>query len=255
MTQPATQGNIPTPATASSIRTCPHCGTAVQTGGELAGFDVQCPMCGQVVPAEAQPADVAQPRKRMHPDAFAGWGVSTMVHFLLVLSLAGVTWLSDADGRKVPDEKPVGLVADDDKGASIDKEPPKEIELQGTTAEFKAPSFTEKVSTTPIANVMAGTSPAPSGVDAVIGLDMASGGTSSAAMQGDWSAFATGGGTGGEGMGWDSFVSVGQLIEAIMDYIAHHNENPRTFVWTAKVEDILAKIARARAVLNNVQSD
>jgi len=52
----------------------------------------------------------------------------------------------------------------------------------------------------------------------------------------------------------DSFVSVPQLIEAIMDYIEHHNQNPETFVWTAKVQDILAKIARARAVLNNVQS-
>ena len=53
----------------------------------------------------------------------------------------------------------------------------------------------------------------------------------------------------------DSFAGVRQLIEAIMDYIEHHNQDLRTFVWTAKVEDILAKIARARAVLNNVQSD
>jgi hypothetical protein len=30
--------------------------------------------------------------------------------------------------------------------------------------------------------------------------------------------------------------------------------NPKTFIWTAKIENILAKIARARAVLNNIQS-
>ena len=53
----------------------------------------------------------------------------------------------------------------------------------------------------------------------------------------------------------DSFPSVNKLIEAIMDYVEHHNENPQTFVWTAQVEDILAKVARARAVLNNAQSD
>jgi len=53
----------------------------------------------------------------------------------------------------------------------------------------------------------------------------------------------------------DSFVSVEQLTEAIMDYIEHHNEGPKPFVWTAKLEDILAKITRARAVLNNVQSN
>jgi transposase len=52
----------------------------------------------------------------------------------------------------------------------------------------------------------------------------------------------------------EAFRSVPQLIETIMDYIQHHNQNLKTFVWTAKVEDILAKVARARAVLNNVQS-
>ena len=51
------------------------------------------------------------------------------------------------------------------------------------------------------------------------------------------------------------FTSVQRLIQAIMSYIDHHNENPTSFVWTAKVEDILAKVARARAVLDNVQTD
>jgi len=52
----------------------------------------------------------------------------------------------------------------------------------------------------------------------------------------------------------EAFTSVPQLIETIMDYIQHHNQNPKAFVWTAKLEDILAKVARARAVLNNVQT-
>jgi transposase len=50
------------------------------------------------------------------------------------------------------------------------------------------------------------------------------------------------------------FRNVRQLIEAIMDYVEHHNENPKTFIWTAKIENILAKVARAKAILNNVQS-
>ena len=50
------------------------------------------------------------------------------------------------------------------------------------------------------------------------------------------------------------FRNVRQLIDAIMDYVEHHNENPAPFTWTAKIESILAKIKRARAVLNNVQS-
>jgi transposase len=48
----------------------------------------------------------------------------------------------------------------------------------------------------------------------------------------------------------EAFPSVKRLIETIEDYIAKHNENPKAFVWTAKVEDILAKVARARAALN-----
>lgn len=47
-----------------------------------------------------------------------------------------------------------------------------------------------------------------------------------------------------------AFHSVGQLIETIMDYIAQHNGNPKPFVWTAKAEEILAKVARAWDTLN-----
>jgi transposase len=51
-----------------------------------------------------------------------------------------------------------------------------------------------------------------------------------------------------------AFKSVPQLIGAIMDYIATHNENPKSFVWTAKVDDILAKVRRARSVLHKTAS-
>jgi transposase len=50
------------------------------------------------------------------------------------------------------------------------------------------------------------------------------------------------------------FKSVKQLEQAIKDYIAHHNLNPTSFVWTKKAGDILEKVARARAALNNVPS-
>jgi transposase len=50
------------------------------------------------------------------------------------------------------------------------------------------------------------------------------------------------------------FTSVGDLVEAIMSYINEHNTNPESFTWTAKAEDILAKVARARSALHNVAS-
>jgi transposase len=52
----------------------------------------------------------------------------------------------------------------------------------------------------------------------------------------------------------ESFANVEQLIAVIKDYLAKHNEDPKALVWTAKADEILAKVRRARAVLNNVQS-
>ena len=38
-----------------------------------------------------------------------------------------------------------------------------------------------------------------------------------------------------------AFTSMRQLIQAITAYIDQHNDDPRAFVWTAKVEDILER--------------
>jgi Integrase core domain. len=51
-----------------------------------------------------------------------------------------------------------------------------------------------------------------------------------------------------------TFRNVPELIKAIDDYITHHNEFPSTFVWTAKVADVLSKVARARKVLDKTAS-
>ena len=47
------------------------------------------------------------------------------------------------------------------------------------------------------------------------------------------------------------FRDVEELVAAIGDYIAQHNANPKPFVWTAKASDVLEKVKRARAVLDN----
>lgn len=50
------------------------------------------------------------------------------------------------------------------------------------------------------------------------------------------------------------FRSVDELVQAIRDYVEHHNADPKSFVWTKKAEDILAKVARARAALDKIPS-
>ena len=49
------------------------------------------------------------------------------------------------------------------------------------------------------------------------------------------------------------FKSVPELVEAIMEYIELNNDNPKPFVWTKKVEDILVKVNRCKAVTETLQ--
>ena len=51
------------------------------------------------------------------------------------------------------------------------------------------------------------------------------------------------------------FHSVAELERAIYEYIETHNEDPAPFIWTAEASDILEKVKRGRAKLNNLQSD
>ena len=49
-----------------------------------------------------------------------------------------------------------------------------------------------------------------------------------------------------------SFASVKALIQAIREYLDEHNKQPKPFVWTASVEQILAKVNRCKAILEAV---
>ncbi|MSR64724.1 MAG: IS630 family transposase [Verrucomicrobiae bacterium] len=50
-----------------------------------------------------------------------------------------------------------------------------------------------------------------------------------------------------------SFVSVPDLQEAIERFLEAWNQKPKPFIWTAKVEDIMQKIERARAKLEQIK--
>jgi len=50
-----------------------------------------------------------------------------------------------------------------------------------------------------------------------------------------------------------SFFSVNDLVAAIQQFLAAWNEKPKPFVWTATVESILAKLARCRQTLEQIQ--
>jgi hypothetical protein len=44
-----------------------------------------------------------------------------------------------------------------------------------------------------------------------------------------------------------SFSSVKDLIKAIQDYIRHNNQDPKPFVWTKRVDQILEKVGHCKA--------
>ncbi|MGH3530079.1 MAG: IS630 family transposase [Pseudonocardiaceae bacterium] len=50
------------------------------------------------------------------------------------------------------------------------------------------------------------------------------------------------------------FHSVNDLVTVIEDYLKANNDNPKPFVWTATAEQILAKVARGRVALQQVEN-
>ncbi|MGH2705216.1 MAG: IS630 family transposase, partial [Actinomycetota bacterium] len=51
-----------------------------------------------------------------------------------------------------------------------------------------------------------------------------------------------------------SFGSVAELVAAIEDYIAHHNNDPKPFVWHKTADEIIAKVRRGRVALDEARA-
>ena len=51
------------------------------------------------------------------------------------------------------------------------------------------------------------------------------------------------------------FTSVPDLVAAIDEYVAHHNANPKPFIWTKSARDILQKVIRANERLRSKQNE
>jgi len=50
------------------------------------------------------------------------------------------------------------------------------------------------------------------------------------------------------------FTSVPELVAAIEAYVAHHNIQPKPFIWTKSARDILQKVIRANNRLSSKQN-
>jgi transposase len=52
-----------------------------------------------------------------------------------------------------------------------------------------------------------------------------------------------------------AFTSVPELVTAIDEYVAHHNIDPKPFIWTKSARDILQKVIRANSRLSSKQNE
>ena len=52
-----------------------------------------------------------------------------------------------------------------------------------------------------------------------------------------------------------AFTSMPELEAAINEYVAHHNNDPKPFIWTKSARDILQKVIRANARLSSKQNE
>ena len=50
------------------------------------------------------------------------------------------------------------------------------------------------------------------------------------------------------------FTSVSELEAAIQEYVAHHNKDPKPFIWTKSARDILQKVVLANSKLSSKQN-
>jgi transposase len=51
------------------------------------------------------------------------------------------------------------------------------------------------------------------------------------------------------------FTSVPELVRTIDEYVAHHNTEPKPFIWTKSARDILQKVIRANSRLSSKQNE
>ena len=49
------------------------------------------------------------------------------------------------------------------------------------------------------------------------------------------------------------FPNVAELVEAITDWAAHWNHDPKPFVWHKTAKEIIEKVQRRRATLSQVK--
>ena len=136
-------------------------------------------------------------------DGIAGWGVSLVLHAVLLVAFTGVTWVTGGAIPGVgPEEIEAGVVSDEEV-PSIEPGKAGPIEVAGSEARLLVPELNTSTKIEQIAGI--GKTPSTStDTEALIALDM--GASPASAVTGDWGTLAGTGAVGGGEGDWNSVV-------------------------------------------------
>jgi hypothetical protein len=201
---------------------CPQCGATLPPAESAPGQEAFCPFCGASL--TAQPA-IARLRRRLDP--LAGWGVSLLLHAILLVSLAYIV-MTVGYGQGVKDAE-VGVIGDHE-GPSIEKGSATLNASETVTPEVGSltvsDSVTEIRDVTLVSTVNVPSSSAP--MQAVIGL---SGGGQA---KGDWNGVSLAGGGGGGGGQFFGLEARGSKFVYVLDHSGSMGEMKK--LETLKIE-------------------
>jgi len=210
---PGADGLRVTEADARKICLCPHCDKRIKFRTSHAGKKARCPGCGgpMILRDTTAPFSHKSPRPDRFP-AVAGWITSIVLHSLLLLSFAGITWYPGLGAGA--GEMEVGIVVESD--ASIHSARSGGLSpLESRSPDLTAPSLATSEKKQPIENL--GSSAASLGTDIEIDVGSLDGGAAGP-MEGDWGSLSAGeGGTGGKGASFFGLEARGSKFVYVVD--------------------------------------
>jgi len=204
-------------------RLCRDCGGRVFVKALAAALPAVCPHCGAVVgPDLALVAAGGRERKalrseRRHHDLAVSWLTSAVLHVGVLTMVVLMAWPPHGASRRAPQgEREVSVVVPED-APTIEAGPVGRMQLEPLAGELHVPRLKDSSEKQPAWD-FSETSRSSSPISRIISIDVSSGGDMSAAMKGDWTDFAAGGG--GQGEGAASFFGLearGQKFVFVVD--------------------------------------
>ena len=204
-------GLKPVAATGVISRKCSQCAKVVRLSAEHAGSTVKCPSCGTTI--GPNPGETIQAAERVERSdltaTIVAWVISLLIHAALLIGFGGVSMGVGSGAGEEGIE--TGIVGDE--GSKIEDGDAKLQQVDSGPAEL-TPVQEQPTAIQPIKSV------APTSTtskEAILALDMGTGGGAKAAA-GDWSSFSAAGGAAGGSASFFGLEAKGSDFVYVVDH-------------------------------------